>query len=60
MKTTKAIALIALAFVIANLLSCAGLEIVTHTPYGDASYKDGAATLTPPARPITIPIYRDK
>lgn len=60
MKTTKAIALISLAFVVANLLSCAGLEIVTHTPYGDASYKDGAATLTPPARPITIPIYRDK
>lgn len=40
MKTTKAIALIALAFVIANLLSCAGLEIVTHTPYGDAAYKN--------------------
>lgn len=60
MKTTKAIALIALAFVIANLLSCAGLEIVTHTPYGDAAYKNGTATLTPSAAPITIPVYRDK
>lgn len=41
------------------LTNCAGLEIVTHTPYGSASYQDGKAVITP-AAPITIPIYREK
>lgn len=60
MKSTKVIVLIIVAFIIANLFSCEGLEIVTHTPYGSGSYKNGTATLTPPAAPITIPVYRDK
>jgi hypothetical protein len=40
--------------------SCAGLEIVTHSPYGSGTYKDGLATYTPPAVPITFPINPTK
>ena len=40
--------------------SCAGLEIVTHTPYGSGSYQDGVMTVTPNPTPIAIPIHATK
>lgn len=45
-----------------SLASCVpGIEIITHTPYGSGQTNpDGSFTYTPPAKPITFPIYNGK
>lgn len=59
MKTTKAICLILLAFIVANLLSCTGFSLIGETPYGTVhTNPDGTGTYTPPSVPITFPIVR--
>lgn len=50
---------LAIFAITAALTSCAGLEIVTHTPYGSGSYQDGLITVTSTA-PIAIPIHGTK
>lgn len=62
MKTIKLAAkyLIVIFAVILGCVSCAGLEIVTHTPYGSGSYQDGVINVTPSPTPIRFPIYGTK
>jgi hypothetical protein len=62
MKTIKLAAkyLIVIAAVLWGCVSCAGLEIVTHTPYGSVNYKDDVINVTPNTTPIAIPIYGTK
>lgn len=50
---------LALIAITAVLSSCAGLELVTHTPYGSGSYQGGILTVTP-TLPIAIPIHGTK
>lgn len=54
--------LVCLAGAVASLLTCsgcAGLEIVTHSPYGDATYQIGILTATP-APNKEIPLHFGK
>ena len=48
------------ALCVLALAGCTNAVWTVESPYGNASSKGGIITYTPPARPIIIPINRDK